>query len=138
MGFRRGRRHPNEVRAGDALDFWRVEAVEPGRLLRLRAEMKLPGRASLQFEARPSPENKTLLVQTAYLAPKGLFGLLYWYGLYPFHGLIFGNLIRAISQRAKEYHAEQLVARLQAEATLVDKGRIKDGARIIDAGLGPV
>ena len=93
-GFRRGRRHPDEVRVGDALDFWRVEAVEPGRLLRLRAEMKLPGRAWLQFEALPRDNGQTLLTQTAFLAPKGLSGLAYWYGLYPFHGAIFGNMIR--------------------------------------------
>lgn len=138
VGFRRGRRHPDQLRAGDALDFWRVETVEPGRLLRLRAEMKLPGRAWLQFEARPLPENKTLLVQTAYLAPKGLFGFLYWYGLYPFHGLIFGNLIRAIAERATQSHAKQLVWMLQEEASLRDKGRIKDGGRIIDAGFESV
>jgi uncharacterized protein YbjT (DUF2867 family) len=138
VGFRRGRRHRDEVRVGDALDFWRVEEVEPGRLLRLRAEMKLPGRAWLQFEARPLPENKTLLVQTAYLAPKGLFGFLYWYGLYPFHGLIFGNLIRAISERASEYHAQQLVTMLQAEAPLGADGRVKDGARVVDTEFGPM
>lgn len=137
VGFRRGRRHLDEVRAGDALDFWRVEAVEPGHLLRLRAEMKLPGRAWLQFEARSLPEDKTLLVQTAYLAPKGLFGFLYWYGLYPFHGLIFGNLVRAISERATEYHEKQLVSMLQAGVALKDNDGINDGARIIDAGLGP-
>jgi hypothetical protein len=115
-----------------------VEEVEPGRLLRLRAEMKLPGRAWLQFEARPLPENKTLLVQTAYLAPKGLFGFLYWYGLYPFHGLIFGNLIRAISERASEHHAQQLVTMLQAEAPLGADGRVKDGARVVDTEFGPM
>jgi hypothetical protein len=100
-GFRRGRRDPDEVRVGDALDFWRVEAVEVGRLLRLRAEMKLPGEAWLQFETLPRGDGQTLLTQTAYLAPKGLSGLAYWYGLYPFHGLIFGNMIRAIGERAK-------------------------------------
>jgi uncharacterized protein YbjT (DUF2867 family)/uncharacterized protein YndB with AHSA1/START domain len=101
-GFRRGRRHPDEVRVGDALDFWRVEAVEPGRLLRLRAEMKLPGRAWLQFEALPRDTGQTLLIQTAYLAPKGLSGLVYWYGLYPFHGAIFGNMAREIGERAED------------------------------------
>jgi hypothetical protein len=114
VGFRRGRRHPDEVRVGDALDFWRVEAVEPGRLMRLRAEMKLPGEAWLQFEARPRPDGKTLLVQTAFLAPKGLLGFLYWYGLYPFHGLIFGNLVRAIARRAEAIDGEQMAAALQA------------------------
>jgi hypothetical protein len=98
------------VRVGDALDFWRVEAVEPGRLMRLRAEMKLPGSAWLQFEARPQPDGKTLLAQTAYLAPKGLFGFLYWYGLYPFHGAIFGNLIGAIAQRAEALAVQEPAA----------------------------
>ena len=100
-GFRRGRRDPDEVRVGDALDFWRVEAVEPDRLMRLRAEMKVPGQAWLQFEARPRDDGKTLLVQTAFLAPKGLPGFLYWYGLYPFHGPIFGNMIHRVAERAE-------------------------------------
>jgi uncharacterized protein YbjT (DUF2867 family) len=114
VGFRRGRRHPDEVRVGDALDFWRVEAVEPGRLMRLHAEMKLPGEAWLQFEARPRSDGKTLLVQTAFLAPKGLLGFLYWYGLYPFHGLIFGKLVGAIARRAEAIDGEQMAAALQA------------------------
>ena len=98
-GFRRGRRDPDQLRPGDALDFWRVEAVEPGRLLRLRAEMKVPGRAWLQFEARPRDAG-TLLSQTAYFAPRGLAGHLYWYVLYPFHALIFRNLVRQVADRA--------------------------------------
>ncbi len=100
VGLRRGRRDPVEVRAGDALDFWRVEEVQPGRSLRLRAEMKVPGRAWLQFEAVPNGEGKTLLTQTAFFAPKGLFGLLYWYLLYPIHGLIFQGMIDQIGRRA--------------------------------------
>lgn len=100
-GFRRGRRHPDELRVGAALDFWRVEAVEPGRLLRLRAEMKLPGKAWLEFQALPRSAGQTLLTQTAYLAPKGLSGLAYWYGLYPFHDAIFSNMARAIAERAE-------------------------------------
>jgi uncharacterized protein YbjT (DUF2867 family) len=100
-GFRRGRRHPDEVRSGDALDFWRVEAVERGCLLRLRAEMKVPGAAWLQFEARPQSEAETLLVQTAFFAPKGLWGLLYWYGLYPLHSLIFSGMIRRLARSAE-------------------------------------
>jgi hypothetical protein len=98
VGLRRGRRDPVEVRVGDAIDFWRVEVVEPGRLLRLRAEMKVPGKAWLQFEAQSLQDNITQLVQTAFFAPKGLFGFLYWYSLYPFHSLIFSGLIRRLKQ----------------------------------------
>ncbi len=102
VGFRRGRRHPAEVRPGDALDFWRVEAVEMDRSLRLRAEMKVPGRAWLLFEARPQGGEKTLLQQTAFFAPKGLSGLLYWYLLYPVHRLIFSGLIRNLAAQAEQ------------------------------------
>ncbi len=102
VGLRRGRRHPTEVRAGDALDFWRVEAVERDKMLRMRAEMKVPGRAWLQFDIEPLSDGKLQLIQTAYFAPKGLFGLLYWYGLYPLHGLIFSGMIRQLAQRAEE------------------------------------
>ncbi|NUQ38635.1 MAG: SDR family oxidoreductase [Caldilineales bacterium] len=98
VGFRRGRRHPTEVRVGDALDFWRVEGVEPGRLLRLRAEMRVPGRAWLQFEVTPETEDRSLLTQTAFFAPKGLSGLLYWYVLYPVHAFIFSGMIRAVTK----------------------------------------
>ena len=103
VGMRRGRRDPRELRIGDAVDFWRVEAVEPGRLVRLRAEMKVPGRAWLEFQVKPEtePETCATIVQTAYFAPKGLFGVLYWYSLYPIHGLIFGGMIREIARRAE-------------------------------------
>lgn len=101
VGFRRGRRHPDEVRVGDAVDFWRVEAVEENQLLRLRAEMKVPGLAWLQFAAEPVNENRTRLTQTAFFAPKGLFGWLYWYGLYPIHSLIFSGLVRRVGERAE-------------------------------------
>jgi uncharacterized protein YbjT (DUF2867 family) len=103
VGFRRGRRDPNEVRVGDAVDFWRVETVEQDRLLRLRAEMKVPGDAWLQFEAKPHSDECTLLMQTAFFAPKGLSGFLYWYLLYPIHGLIFSGLIRHLACRARAY-----------------------------------
>jgi uncharacterized protein YbjT (DUF2867 family) len=101
VGLRRGRRHPRELRAGDALDFWRVEAVEASRLLRLRAEMKLPGRAWLQFEIEPDEKRGTNLIQTAYFAPKGLGGFLYWYLLYPIHKLVFSGMISAIARLAE-------------------------------------
>jgi uncharacterized protein YbjT (DUF2867 family) len=106
VGMRRGRRHPDELREGEALDFWRVEVIQPDRLLRLRAEMKLPGRGWLQFEARPLQEGQTELVQTAYFASKGLFGLLYWYGIYPLHGLIFAGMIAAIARSAEDRSVE--------------------------------
>jgi uncharacterized protein YbjT (DUF2867 family) len=97
VGMRRGRRDPENLRVGDALDFWRVEAVEPGQLVRLRAEMRVPGRAWLEFQATAHPDGTTLLTQTAFFEPKGLSGLLYWYLLYPVHRLIFSGLIRRIA-----------------------------------------
>jgi hypothetical protein len=113
-GLRRGRRARDEIRVGDALDFFRVEAVEPGRLIRLRSEMVIPGEAWLQFEAQPLPEGQTRLVQTILMAPKGLLGFLYWYGLYPFHGLIFKNLIEAIAERAEVRQSEENAAAVAA------------------------
>jgi uncharacterized protein YbjT (DUF2867 family)/uncharacterized protein YndB with AHSA1/START domain len=102
VGFRRGRRHPDDLRVGDALDFWRVEAVEPGHKIVLRAEMKLPGQGWLQFEANPgSRPGTTQLVQTAYFAAKGLFGLLYWYAVYPLHGPIFSKMAANIARQAE-------------------------------------
>jgi uncharacterized protein YbjT (DUF2867 family) len=100
VGLRRGRRDPDALRVGDALDFWRVEAVEPGRLLRLRAEMKVPGKAWLQFEVSAHDAGRARLSQTAFFAPKGLPGWLYWYALYPLHSLIFSGLIERIARRA--------------------------------------
>ena len=100
VGMRRGRRHPVELRAGDPLDFWRVEAFEAARLLRLRAEMKVPGRAWLQFEVEPGKKG-SLITQTAVFDPLGLWGLVYWYGLYPVHRLIFRGMLRGIEREAK-------------------------------------
>ena len=100
VGLRRGRRDPDALRQGDALDFWRVERVDPPALLRLRAEMKVPGRAWLQLEARPAAEG-TRLVQTAFFEPRGLAGLVYWYLLYPVHALIFSGMARRIAARAE-------------------------------------
>lgn len=105
VGFRRGRRDPQKLRTGDALDFWRVEAIEKDNLLRLRAEMKVPGSAWLEFRAINNDDQQTKLVQTAYFAPKGLPGLLYWYGLYPFHALIFSSMIAHIAEEAESQEA---------------------------------
>ena len=99
-GMRRGRRDPESLHPGDAVDFWRVEAIEPGRLLRLRPEMKLPGRAWLQFEISPSATG-SVIRQTAVFEPRGLAGLLYWYTLYPVHSLIFGGMMRGIARAAE-------------------------------------
>jgi hypothetical protein len=100
VGLRRGRRHPDEVRTGESLDFWRVEEVEPNRLLRLRAEMKLPGKAWLEFKSEPQ-NNKTLFTVTAYFAPRGLFGFLYWYSMWFPHRFIFDGLTRRVASRAR-------------------------------------
>jgi uncharacterized protein YbjT (DUF2867 family) len=99
-GTRRGRRDPLILAPGDTVDFWRVEAVEPGQLLRLCAEMKLPGRAWLQFEARENEEGSTLR-QTAIFDPDGLLGLMYWYGLYPLHSMIFQGMLQAIAREGE-------------------------------------
>lgn len=96
-GMRRGRDHPLRVRVGDALDFWRVEAFEPDRLLLLSAEMKLPGRAWLQFEVKPEPGGARLR-QTAIFDPVGLTGLVYWYGIWPIHALVFRGMLRGLAR----------------------------------------
>lgn len=95
VGLRRGRGDPESLQVGDALDFWRVEEFENNRKLRLRAEMKLPGRAWLEFQVEPM-ENATLIRQTAIFDPLGLAGLAYWYVLYPIHKLIFSSMLRRI------------------------------------------
>jgi hypothetical protein len=100
VGVRRGRVHPERLHVGEALDFWRVEAYEPDRLLRLRAEMKLPGRAWLEFEVRPHPDGGASIRQTALFDPAGLLGLLYWYAVQPFHHLVFPGMLREIVRRA--------------------------------------
>lgn len=100
-GLRRGRRHPQQLLAGEALDFWRVEQIEPGRMLRLRAEMKVPGAAWLQWEVTPG-DDCTQLVQTALFVPRGLWGAVYWYALYPIHARIFSDMARAIARDAEQ------------------------------------
>ncbi|NIS82653.1 MAG: DUF2867 domain-containing protein [Anaerolineales bacterium] len=102
IGYRRGRRDPDNLRAGDAVDFWRVENIEPDLTLRLRAEVKVPGRAWLQFDVLPQENENSLLVQTAFFAPKGLLGLIYWYAIFPIHACISSGTIRALSARAIE------------------------------------
>jgi uncharacterized protein YbjT (DUF2867 family) len=101
VGLRRGRRHPDEIWAGESLDFWRVEKLEPNRLMRLRAEMKVPGDAWLQFESVPQEDGKTLLQVVAYFDVHGVTGLLYWYAMYPFHKFIFDGLTSRLASRAR-------------------------------------
>ena len=101
VGVRRGRPEADALHVGDALDFWRVEAYEPDRLLRLSAEMRLPGRAWLEFEVVPR-ENGATIRQTALFDPVGLGGLAYWYALYPLHVLVFSRMIRGIARAATD------------------------------------
>jgi len=105
VGMRRGRRNAQTLAVGDALDFWRVEAFEPDRRLRLVAEMKVPGRAWLQFEVEPigpQPNSQgSSIRQTAIFDPAGLGGLVYWYALYPVHRWIFSGMLRAIAVRSE-------------------------------------
>jgi len=104
-GLRRGRRHPSELAYGDAVDFWRVTALDPGKLLELRAEMRVPGEASLRFEVQEAKSSggaaACFLTQTALFKPKGLLGLLYWYAVLPVHGLVFRTMLRGIARDAE-------------------------------------
>ncbi len=103
IGTRRGRRSADALRVGDAVDFWRVEAYEKDKLLRLRAEMRLPGYAWLQFETLPGDRpGETRLRQTAFFEPRGIFGYAYWFGVLPFHALIFGNMAERIAHEAED------------------------------------
>lgn len=99
VGLRRGRRDPENIRVGESIDFWRVEDFEPNQRLRLFAEMKLPGRAWLEFQVQPIGSG-TEICQTANFDPLGAAGLLYWYLLYPIHALIFRGMLREIARQA--------------------------------------
>ncbi|MFE5325856.1 SDR family oxidoreductase [Embleya sp. NPDC056575] len=99
VGLRRGRRDPHRLRVGDSLDFWRVEEVVPGRLLRLRAEMRLPGLAWLEFSVTDR-DGTTHYRQRALFHPRGLFGHAYWWAVFPFHGIVFGGMCRGIARAA--------------------------------------
>jgi hypothetical protein len=95
----RGRRDPDDLRVGDALDCWRVEALEDHGLVRPRAEMLQPGMAWLEWHIAPEASGSRL-TQCAVFAPRGLFGRAYWYSLLPFHGLIFGRKDQRIADAA--------------------------------------
>ena len=107
VGMRRGRRDPNTLQAGDALDFWRVESVRAGDHLQLRAEMKLPGRAWLRFDVSDAGNGESTVRQTAFFEAKGLFGYLYWWVMYPFHLFIFPSMLAAIGERAEALERER-------------------------------
>ena len=101
-GLSRGRRHPDRLAYGDVLDFWRVTGLEPGRSVALRAEMRLPGEASLEFRLEDGPTPGTcVLRQQARFKPRGLLGLLYWWAVTPFHGPVFRGMVAAIARRAE-------------------------------------
>ena len=100
IGRRRGRRDPEHLQVGDVLDWWRVEEYVPERTLRLVAEMKVPGRAWLEFEVEPARSGSTIR-QTAIFDPVGLWGLVYWYALYPLHTLMFRGMLRHIASHAE-------------------------------------
>jgi hypothetical protein len=100
VGMNRGRGDPEELAVGDFVDCWRVEAIEPDRLLRLRAEMKVPGRAWLQFEVEPDGDG-SVIRQTAIFHPKGVLGSAYWYALLPIHELVFSGMLRGIGREAE-------------------------------------
>jgi hypothetical protein len=99
-GLRRGRRHPDTVGFGEALDFWRVVGIEHDRRLSLRAEMKVPGEALLEFRVSPLDSQRCILEQTALFIPRGLFGLLYWYAVVPFHAIVFKGMLNGIRREA--------------------------------------
>ncbi|WP_166831901.1 SDR family oxidoreductase [Thalassoroseus pseudoceratinae] len=100
IGLRRGRRDPKDLRVGDTLDFWRVEAYEPNHRLRLRAEMKVPGRAWLEFEVSGDDDGSHIR-QTATFDPIGLFGIVYWYSVWPLHQFVFAGMLRNIAHAAE-------------------------------------
>jgi hypothetical protein len=102
--MRRGRLHPHRLSVGDPLDFWRVEALDTDRMLRLRAEMLLPGDAWLQWQIEPTPTGATI-IQTARFHPRGLLGRVYWIAVAPFHRFIFPGLLAGIAGDAERLHA---------------------------------
>jgi hypothetical protein len=109
-GLRRGRRNPRDLVIGDPLDWWRVEEIEQGRFLRLRAEMRVPGLAWLELEIGSGAGGTTTFKQRALFHPRGALGHAYWWAVYPFHGIVFGgmqrNIARAAERRAADPNAD--------------------------------
>ncbi len=104
VGMRRGRQQPEELHVGETLDCWRVEEIQPGRRLRLVAEMKFPGRAWLEFEVEPV-EAGARITQTAMFDPHGLAGLAYWYLIWPLHELVFAGMLRGVARTATRQYS---------------------------------
>ncbi|MCG5467912.1 SDR family oxidoreductase [Micromonospora sp. LAH09] len=102
VGLRRGRRDPHRLQVGEALDFWRVEEIVPGELLRLRAEMRLPGRAWLEMRVLPADDGRSRYQQRAVFLPRGLSGHAYWGSVAPFHAVVFGGMARNIARNAEQ------------------------------------
>ena len=114
VGLRRGRRDPDTLHPGDAVDFWRVEALERPRFLRLRAEMRVPGRAWLEMSAEPDgagPDGGSTYRQRAVFFPKGLAGRLYWWSVFPFHGIVFAGMANRITAEAEAESSEKVAKR---------------------------
>lgn len=123
VGLRRGRRDADRLRVGDSLDFWRVEEIEPGRLLRLRAEMRLPGLAWLEMYAEER-DGRSHYRQRALFHPRGLLGHAYWWSVSPFHAIVFGGMARNIARAAARTPSS---ARARAEAATHDRRPVADG-----------
>ncbi|HPF38534.1 MAG TPA: SDR family oxidoreductase [Phycisphaerae bacterium] len=121
-GLRRGRRDPEQLAFGDALDFWRVTRIENNRLLELRAEMRLPGVATLTFDIEPDADGpeSSRLVQTARFKPKGLLGLAYWYAVVPLHGIVFNAMLKGIRREAEEIADAEVSAPTTSRRELAD------------------
>jgi uncharacterized protein YbjT (DUF2867 family) len=109
VGMRKGRPDTETIKIGETLDFFRIVKIKPGRMIRLKAEMKLPGEGWLQFEVIPRGEDQAQLVQTVFFASKGLPGIIYWYLLYPFHWLIFGKMISMLVKRSEQIKPDDVV-----------------------------
>jgi len=117
VGLRRGRRHPQRLQTGDALDFWRVEKLERGQLLLLRAEMRLPGLAWLQMQVLPEGEGARYR-QRAIFFPRGLAGRLYWLAILPFHGIIFSGMANRITSAATRVSTDDDFAKSHPASSL--------------------
>ena len=99
--MRRGRRDSERLQVGDTVDCWRVDVVEPGQRLLLAAEMKLPGRAWLEFAVQPTTGGGAVIRQTAIFDPVGLWGLAYWYSVWPLHQMVFAGMLRGVARAAE-------------------------------------